>query len=182
MEYTPKEFNEQNVTILQIGTKKNKNLLRLIEAIKDVDCKLEIVGELDKEQLDALSNNSINYNNSVSISNEELKQKYIEADLLAFVSTLEGFGMPIVEAQIVGRPVITSNLLSMPEVAGDGAHIIDPYSVDEIREGLLKIISDKEYRDSIVEKGRMNAERFSVETITAQYADLYKEIYNKTKN
>jgi len=180
MEYTPKEFNENNVNILQIGTKKNKNLLRLIEAIKDIDCKLEIVGQIDEEQLTALKLNNIKYSNCVGISNEELKQKYIDADILAFVSTLEGFGMPIVEAQIVGRPVITSNLLSMPEVAGKGAHIVDPYNVEEIRDGLLKIISDKEYRESIVESGRTNAERFSVETITEQYANLYREIYESS--
>jgi glycosyltransferase involved in cell wall biosynthesis len=178
MEYKPKEFNKEQVNILQIGTKKNKNIIRLIDAVKDIDCKLEIVGELDKEQLEKLQTNNIKYNNSVNISNEELKLKYENADLLAFVSTYEGFGMPIVEAQIVGRPVITSDLLSMPEVAGNGAHIVDPFNVTEIRNGILKIINEEEYRKSLIEKGRKNAFRFSVETITNQYADLYREIYS----
>lgn len=179
MEYNSKEFRKDNVTILQIGTKKNKNLLRLIEAIKDIKCKLEIVGVLDNEQLELLKKHKINYVNSINISNEELNKKYVDADLLAFVSTHEGFGMPIVEAQLVGRPVITSNLLSMPEVAGNGACIIDPYNVEEIKNGILKIINDDSYRESIVKNGLENAKRFDVKKIAHQYADLYKEIYAK---
>lgn len=180
LEYSAKQFKSDEVIILQIGTKKNKNILRLIEAIKDIDCKLDIVGELDQEQLNKLKVNNINYTNSVGISNEQLKQKYIDSDILAFVSTHEGFGMPIVEAQIVGRPVITSNLLSMPEVAGSGAHIVNPYNVNEIRSGILKIINDREYRELIVVNGRINAERFSVKKIANQYADLYKEVYQNS--
>jgi len=179
--YSPKKFNVEKPIILHIGTKENKNLLRLIDAIKGIHCQLEIVGELTEKQLFKLKNNNIEYNNSVNISNEELKQKYELADMLAFVSTYEGFGMPIVEAQIVGRPVITSNLLSMPEVAGDGAHLINPYNVDDIKKGILKIIENEDYRNSLIKEGLKNAIRFSVETITQQYADLYKEIYQKSK-
>lgn len=181
MESSPKVFNKTTPTILQIGTKKNKNILRLIQAIKDIECKLEIVGELDEEQLAHLKQNKINYNNSVNITNQELKQKYIDSDLLAFVSTHEGFGMPIVEAQIIGRPVITSNLLSMPEVAGGGALIVDPYDPDAIKNGILKIISDDDYRESIIEKGKINSKRFSVKKITEEYAKLYREIYASSK-
>jgi glycosyltransferase involved in cell wall biosynthesis len=176
MEFTPKVFNAEKPTILQIGTKENKNIVRLAQALRGVNCKLSIVGVLAKQQMETLKQNNIEYNNAVNISNEELKQQYIDADLLAFVSTYEGFGMPIVEAQIVGRPVITSNILSMPEVAGDAALLIDPYNVAEIKEGILKIISDETYRNELVEKGRKNANRFSVDTITAQYDALYKEI------
>jgi glycosyltransferase involved in cell wall biosynthesis len=177
MEYKPKVFNTEKPTILQIGTKENKNLIRLAEALNGVNCKLSIVGVLTLGQKEALSQNNIEYSNVVNISNEELKQQYEQTDLLAFVSTYEGFGMPIVEAQIVGRPVITSNLLSMPEVAGGAAHLIDPYNVEDIRKGVLEIISDETYRNMLVEKGRVNAERFSVDTITAQYAEMYKQIF-----
>jgi glycosyltransferase involved in cell wall biosynthesis len=176
MEYKPKVFNTEKPVILQIGTKDNKNLVRLSQALKGIPCQLSIVGVLTEGQLISLQENVIDYTNVVNISNEELKQKYEEADLLAFVSTYEGFGMPIVEAQIVGRPVITSNLLSMPEVAGEGAHFIDPYNVEDIRTGILKIIEDDNYRNELIEIGRKNAIRFSVETISNQYAELYKSI------
>ena len=177
MEFSLKTFNTSTPVILQIGTKKNKNLIRLAQALKGISCKLEIVGELNQEQLLALANNKIDFNNAVNINNEELKEKYQQADLLAFVSTYEGFGMPIVEAQLIGRPVITSSLLSMPEVAGNGAHLVNPYNVEDIRNGILKIINDKEYREQLVSNGRVNAERFLVKKIANQYADLYKEVY-----
>lgn len=176
MEYKPKEFNEGCPEILQIGTKDNKNILRLAEALNGISCKLQIVGELTGKQIQTLELNQINYSNSVNISNEELKNSYESADMLAFVSTYEGFGMPIVEAQIVGRVVITSNLLSMPEVAGEAAHLVDPYDINDIRTGILKIIEDSTYRKELIEKGRVNANRFSVDTITKQYEDLYKSI------
>ena len=179
MKYTPKEFNKTKPTILQVGTKENKNLLRLAKALNGVGCKLDVVGVMTDEQKSVLKENKIEYSNSVNISNEELKNKYESADLLAFVSTYEGFGMPIVEAQIVGRPVITSNLLSMPEVAGGGACIVDPYNVEEIKKGILKIINDDEYRARIIEIGRENSIRFSVEEISNQYAELYRSIAKK---
>ena len=176
MEYTPKSFNTSKPTILQIGTKENKNLIRLAQALKGINCKLSIVGVLTEKQLTTLKENNIDYTNAVNISNEALKQQYENADMLAFVSTYEGFGMPIVEAQIVGRPVITSDLLSMPEVAGGAAHLVDPYSIEEIKNGVLQIIEDATYRDTLIEKGRNNAVRFSVETISKQYAELYRNI------
>ena len=174
-----RDFPASSISVFFFKTKKNKNLLRLIEAIKDIKCKLEIVGVLDGEQLKLLNRYKIDYVNSVNISNDELNKKYVDADLLAFVSTYEGFGMPIVEAQLVGRPVITSNLLSMPEVAGDGASIVDPYNVEEIKNGILKIINDDSYRESIIKNGLENAKRFDVKKIAYQYAELYREIYAK---
>jgi glycosyltransferase involved in cell wall biosynthesis len=176
LEYKPKRFNSGCPVILQIGTKENKNLNRLAEALNGISCELSIVGELTKEQIEVLNENNINFKNAVNISNNELRLKYEEADLLAFVSTYEGFGMPIVESQIVGRPVITSDLLSMPEVAGDGALLVDPYNIEEIKNGIVKIISNETYRNNLIEKGRENAIRFGVDTITAQYAKLYQEI------
>jgi len=176
MEYNPKVFNSKKPVILQIGTKDNKNLIRLAKALKGISCQLSIVGVLTKQQIEELKVNKIEYTNVVNISNEELKQKYEESDLLAFVSTYEGFGMPIVEAQIVGRPVITSNLLSMPEVSGGAAHLVDPYDIEDIRKGILKIIEDESYRNNLIENGRKNAVRFSVQTISDQYADLYRSI------
>ncbi len=179
MEYSPKEFNIAKPVILQIGTNSNKNLIRLAEALNGINCKLAIVGIVSPQQKEVLIKNKIDYLAVANISNKELKEQYERADLLAFVSTYEGFGMPIIEAQIVGRPVITSDLLSMPEVAGGAAHLVNPYNIEEIKKGILKIISDKEYRNNLIEKGRKNALRFSVETIAAQYEELYRSIVSK---
>lgn len=84
--------------------------------------------------------------------------------------------MPIVEANVVERPVIAGNVTSMPEIAGDAACLVDPYDVNAIREGVLRIIHDAPYRESLVENGRRNRERFRIETIARQYAEVYREL------
>jgi glycosyltransferase involved in cell wall biosynthesis len=171
-----KEFSKQKPVILHIGSSQNKNLLRLSKALVGLNCKLVIIGNLNPEDLNELANNTIEYENFVNITDEEVFEQYKFCDMLAFVSTYEGFGMPIVEANTVGRPVITSNLLSMPEVAGDAALIVNPYNIDEIRNGIIKIINDENYRNDLINKGYKNVKRFEMKVIADQYFKLYEEI------
>ena len=83
--------------------------------------------------------------------------------------------MPIVEANIVGRPVITSNLYSMPEVAGDSALLVDPYKTEEITNGINKIINDEAFRSELINRGYRNAERFTLKKMAEQYSLLYNQ-------
>lgn len=78
---------------------------------------------------------------------------------------LEFFGLPIIEAQYQGCPVLSSNCSSMPEVGGDAANYVDPYSIDEIRDGIMKIIEDTSYRNQLIKKGFENVKRFNPEVI-----------------
>lgn len=172
-----KVFNTDCPRILQIGTKQNKNIERLAQALKGLSSHLVIIGKLSKLQHSALAINCISYENHIGLSDAELLDLYQSTDMLAFVSTYEGFGLPIVEANAVGRPVITSNIYSMPEVADEAACIVDPYDVAAIRSGIDRIISDTEYRNKLVEAGFKNIERFSAEYIAVQYAELYRSLY-----
>lgn len=172
----PKEFNTIKPSILHIGTGSNKNIFRLIEALNGIDCHLTIIGKLSPEHLEALKLNNIDYSNEYNIPNERLLEKYIECDILSFVSTFEGFGMPIIEANSVERVVITSNISSMPEVAGKSACLVDPYNVEEIRKAFLKVIRDPEYREHLVQKGRINKLRFNPDTIAEMYYDIYSKV------
>lgn len=169
-----KQFNKEKPVILQIGTAPNKNLNGLIEAIKGINCKLVIIGELNKNNLKQLNDHKIEYECFVNLTEEGLFDKYKICDMLFFASTYEGFGMPIVEANIVGRPVLTSNLYSMPEVAGDSALLVDPYNIEEIRNGIKKIIDDDAFRNELITKGFKNAKRFTLNKIALDYLKLYQ--------
>ena len=172
----PQAFHSAKPKLLQVGTKHNKNLERLIPALEGITCSLEILGKLSETQRDLLSEYNIDYSEHVNLSQEEVVALYQHCDMLVFASTYEGFGMPIVEAQVVERPVIAGNTSSMPEVAGEGALLVDPFSIESIREGVLKVISDAQYREHLVERGRMNHPRFAHSRIVQQYLDLYKKV------
>lgn len=173
---TPRTFDKEMPTILQIGTKPNKNVLRLVKALKGIRCRLEIVGEVNHELSEALHENAIVYSASKNLSNEEVLEKYKNCDILSFVSTYEGFGMPIVEANAIGRVVVTSNVLSMPEVAGNAAHLVDPFEVESIRSGIIKVISDDHYRDGLIKNGFENQKRFDVQNIAMEYTEIYRTL------
>ncbi len=178
IEFRAKKFNAVSPRILHIGVKENKNLPRLIEALSTIPCKLVIVGKPSKVVRELLAKHVIQHEIKMNISQHEIIAEYYFCDLLAFVSTYEGFGLPIIEAQAAGRVVLTSNVTSMPEVAGKGALLVDPFSVNEIKEGILKIINDGELRDSLTAHGRSNARRFNPSTIAKQYTALYNKVLN----
>lgn len=174
--HQPKTMPVSTPRILQVGASVNKNLERVIEALEGTDCTLAIVGHLTEDLRKKLNESGIAFENFVGISTEELVAEYEKSDLVVFASTFEGFGMPIVEAQVVGRPVVTSNVTSMPEVAGEGACLVDPFNVDSIREGIHRVLNDHQYRDSLVAAGCENAKRFDAAEIARQYHEVYKEL------
>ena len=83
------------------------------------------------------------------------------ARLFCFVSLYEGFGLPILEAQAAGVPVMTANNSSLPEVAGDAAILVDPTDVDAIADAMLRLSSDEPLRQQLIVAGRANVARFS---------------------
>ena len=161
--------------ILQVGTSANKNVLRLVEALEGLRCRLVLIGSLGDELKQKLAACNVAYENFVDIAHESLYEKYVQCDIVSFVSLGEGFGVPIIEAQALGRPLITSNISPMREVAGDGACLIDPLDVSQIREGIQRIICDQIYRNYLLEKGLDNVKKYSPTRISAQYLELYKK-------
>ncbi len=173
------EFNAAFPQILQVGAAPHKNLLNVIRAIEGINCQLVIVGRLDAETKSLLKEKNVNYRNEVEIGDDVLKQLYQAADLVVFCSTFEGFGLPIIEAQAMKTPVVTSNINPMKEVAGEGALLVNPHDYLEIREALKKIIGDKTLREDLVKNGIENIKRYHHEAVALKYAELYREIIGK---
>lgn len=173
----PKKLNRDMPVLLQMGTGYNKNLPRVAEALSGILCHLRIIGNLSKEQTDKLDACGIRYSSVANLTDADIVKEYIKCDALIFVSTYEGFGLPIVEANATGRPVITSNILSMPEVAGNAACLVNPFDINEIRNGVLKVLTDEQYRKSLIDNGYVNAHRFKQTCISNRYLELYNELH-----
>ena len=174
-----KQFNDQNPRILHVGTGKNKNLERHIASLFEIPCTLVVIGELSATQLATLQSSNIKYESLSNLSLHEIVNEYKRCDMLLFASLYEGFGLPILEAQSIGRPVVTSNIWSMPEVAGGGAVLVDPYSIESIRLGIKKVISSSNYRENLIRLGLKNSKRFTAKAIGNEYTQLYKEFIMK---
>lgn len=95
------------------------------------------------------------------VSEKEKWQLLKNADLLAFISFYEGFGFPILEAQSMGCPIITSNISSMPEVAGTGAFLVKPQNIEESAKAMYEVIINNQLRKELIVKGFVNIKRFS---------------------
>lgn len=171
-----KDFNTNNPTILHVGTRENKNLPRVIEALKVIKCSLRIIGDLSNETLEMLKEYGINYTNAVGISNEQMVEEYKKCDVVSFPSLYEGFGMPIIEGQATGRIVVTSSLAPMNEIGADSVIYVDPTDVKSIRRGFETAIYNKELRERLILKGYDNVERFTAENVASQYLKIYQEL------
>lgn len=172
----PKAALSDPPVLLQIGTGHNKNLPTIIAAIESTRCKLIIIGKLTPKQKAFLEDKKINYVNYFDIDYEQVYQIYTQADLITFVSTHEGFGMPVIEAQGVERTVITSPVCSIPEIVGDSAPMVEPHNIPAIRATIELLLSDKVQREDYISKGKENVKRFSEAKICAQYHQLYQQL------
>ncbi len=178
-QFKPKEFNTEKPVILQIGTKENKNLPRLIAALKDIHCKLIIVGKLNEKQHDLLKKYTIDYENYFNIPEDELVKLYENSDIVSFVSTYEGFGMPVIEANACGRPVITSNIEPMAGIVANAALKVNPFNIEDIKNAIKAIINDEELRNKLIKNGLENVKKYRPEHIAMQYYNLYQKILSK---
>ena len=95
------------------------------------------------------------------------------ARALLFPSLYEGFGLPVIEAMALGTPVVTSTASSLPEVAGDAALLVDPYSIDDIAKAIRTIEADADLRAGLIERGRVRAREFSPAAYDERLDRLY---------
>ena len=132
----------------------------------------EPVSAREKLLLSSLGlDNQVNFLSEVS--DEDINDLYQNAAALIYPSKYEGFGLPITEAQSLGCPVITSDVSSMPEVAGTGAVLVDPYSIPCITAAMHKAIIDK---DTLIEAGLENVKRFCWRNCALETIEAYERL------
>jgi glycosyltransferase involved in cell wall biosynthesis len=165
--------------LLQIGTGENKNLERVAVAASSLPLHLRIIGTLSTRQCSFLDSIGLDWSSTENLSNDELIREYRNSDALVFVSTHEGFGLPILEAQQVGIPVVTSNLAPMSDTAGGAALLVNPYDECQIRTALEELLQGDGLAHRLSERGRRNVERFDVKRVARKYADVYAVVLGR---
>jgi glycosyltransferase involved in cell wall biosynthesis len=182
-----KNYGFSHDYILFVGTlEPRKNLIRLLEGYSRLPASLRLRHDLvivggdgwgksgfhKAKTLSALDNgvHFLGY-----VSEDDLAWLYQNAIFLAMPSLYEGFGLPIIEAMSFGTPVLTSNCSSMPEIAGNAALLIDPYSTKSIAAGMEKLLLDHQLRASMSFNARKNAIRFSWEKSAEKLLSLFDE-------
>lgn len=168
----------------------NKNLPRLLDAVKELKIPLVMIGKSlvnenydktnpwnqDLNRVNELANGDSNIIRLGFVPDEDLVAIYNMATVFCMPSFYEGFGLPILEAQACGCPVITTKEGSLKEVAGNSAFFVDAYDVESIKKGIEKVYSDSNLQKELSEKGMENAKKFSWKVTAENTLKVYKSL------
>jgi glycosyltransferase involved in cell wall biosynthesis len=176
----PRPFDSARPRLLMIGTAPHKNLERVAAAVAGLPVVLEVIGPLDPGRLAALRAPGLGPELAVEtrqdLTDAGIAEAYGRADIVMFPSLAEGFGLPILEGQAAGRPVVTSDRAPMRDVAGAGALLVDPEDPAAIRDAVVRLCADPALRARLVAAGFANLERFDPRQAAARYAALWRRL------
>lgn len=189
-EFRDKDSNDLKPYIVYVGNvKPHKNLISLVKAFEkvknEIPHNLVIIGK--KEGFITGDQEVIKYAEKLQdrikftgfVDNETLQGYIANAQALVFPSLYEGFGLPPLEAMACGCPVIVSNVASLPEVCGDAALYVDPYSPEDIAEKIKLLLSDDKLREELRRKGLERATMFSWEKCAQETIKVIEEVLAK---
>ena len=170
------EPNNLKPIALHIGLAENKNLRKHAEALRGLNVHLRIIGEPSDADHRMLKQMCIEYSVQSKLTDAEMQEAYATSDFLLFASTLEGFGMPILEAQMVGLPVITSDIEPMANIGGDGVLLVDPNNIQSIRSGIAQLIGDRSLKEKLILNGFRNQSGFNPKHAALSLHALYNDL------
>ncbi len=184
------KYKLPNKFILYVGTfEPRKNIPSLIAAWSNIANKIEhdlvLVGRMgwDTDKIEESIQKS-NYKDRIHrlgyTNNDDLPVIINGADLFAYISLYEGFGLPPLEAMRCQVPVIASNSGSMSEILGDNAMLVNPVDIREISEGLYMFCEDAELREKFAYKGFIHAQSFTWKRTAEDTVEVYKKCLNKS--
>ncbi|HVZ67450.1 MAG TPA: glycosyltransferase family 1 protein [Patescibacteria group bacterium] len=187
-----KKFSLPDEFVLYVGDATwNKNLPKLIESIKKTSYKLVLVGKVWENTFETVSDNPWNedlkkvlkeidqdeqFIKLGFVSDEDLAIVYNLATVFIMPSIYEGFGLPVLEAMSCGTPVITTRGGSLPEVAGQAGYYVDVEDVENIREGINAMMTDKKLRDLFSKKSIEQSKKFSIKKMITDTVSSYASV------
>lgn len=186
-----RKVEEEGDYILYVGSlEPRKNIATLIEAYEqmrtdnpDLKTKLILIGG-ESPLFAAVRLQIKQFHNDVVfkgfVSDEELKQYYRNALVVAYPSLYEGFGLPPLEAMASGAPVVTSNTSSLPEVVGDAALMVSPYDCAQLAGTLARVIGDRRLREEMRRRGFEQVKKFNWYRVARNVLAVYYEVYCET--
>lgn len=180
--YILNKYNISKPYILLLGgNHPRKNMLRAIKAflsLNNLNYQLVITGNailsFDENIKQAIAEDRIIFTDYVN--DEDLVALYNKAYMFVYPSLFEGFGLPILEAMACGTPVITSNVTSMPEVAGDSAILINPYNEKEIKNAMERLIKNPNLIEIYKKRGLERCKKFTITEMAKRHVEVYKSI------
>lgn len=110
------------------------------------------------------------------VPNQDVPALLLRASMMTYASLYETFGIPLLEAMACGCPVLTSNVTSLPEIAGEAAEIVDPYSVESIAQGMERILRDAQWRETLIARGLLRAKQFSWEKSARETLNIIYDV------
>lgn len=179
--FKPTESGKKNFLLYVGGRDEYKNFKLVVLTAAEVRMPLVICGgNLTEEETSFLNRIIPNgYKFLGFVSEEKLNEYYNSAFALLYPSAYEGFGIPVLEAQKAGCPVIAYNASSIPEIIGESPLLMKELTVKELA-SKIKLLADDNIRDAIIKEGIINSMKFNWNNAFEQYKQLYREIESKT--
>jgi glycosyltransferase involved in cell wall biosynthesis len=183
------KYNLPEKFILCVGTiEQRKNQLAILEGVvkEKLDIPIVLVGKPTeyKKQLDEYIIESDIRKQMIFLhktNSAELQAIYQMAGIMVYPSFFEGFGLPVLEAQASGCPVITSNISSLPEAGGDAALYVDPGNSAEIGAAIKKLLTDLDLKNELIQKGFINSRKFMDQAVAENLMKLYQSLVKESR-